>query len=53
MKVIFVSESNNITEIGEGKLVDKLHSDYEKYLNYFEEIKNENNPDKSEYRETQ
>ncbi len=41
-------ESNNITEIGEGKLVDKLHSDYEKYLNHFEEIKNKNNPDKSD-----
>jgi len=33
-------ESNNITEKGEGKLVDKLNSYYEKYLNYFEVLKN-------------
>ncbi len=45
-------ESNIITEKGEGELVDKLHSYYEKYLNYLEELKNKKGPDSKIFGQT-
>ncbi len=41
-------ESNIITEKGEGKLVSKLRTGYEKYLNNFEELKKKGKPAKED-----